>query len=153
MNPIEIHPGTDEEREWAARVMAATDPWITLRRGLDACLKTTQNPDYLFFVARSEGRPCGFMLVHPRGMAGSPYIASIAASAECRGAGVGTALLEFAAVYFQTRARHLFLCVSSFNARARALYERNGFAAVGELEDYIIAGASEILMHKRLGTP
>jgi len=33
---------------------------------------------------------------------------------------------------------------------ARAFYERLGFRAVGEFQDYIIEGASEILMHKRL---
>jgi ribosomal protein S18 acetylase RimI-like enzyme len=52
--------------------------------------------------------------------------------------------------YFRPSARHLFLCVSSFNPRARALYERVGFRAVGELPDYFIEGASEILMCKRL---
>jgi ribosomal protein S18 acetylase RimI-like enzyme len=40
--------------------------------------------------------------------------------------------------------------VSSFNVRARRLYERRGYEAVAELEDYVIDGASEILMHKWL---
>ena len=47
-------------------------------------------------------------------------------------------------------ARHLFLCVSSFNHRAYAFYERQGYSPVGVLEDYVVEGASEILMHKRL---
>lgn len=58
--------------------------------------------------------------------------------------------MEFAENLFREEARHLFLCVSSFNARARSFYERRGYQAVGELEDYVIEGASEILMHKRL---
>jgi hypothetical protein len=33
------------------------------------------------------------------------------------------------------------------------LYERRGYSMVGELKDYIIAGASEILLHKRLARP
>jgi [ribosomal protein S18]-alanine N-acetyltransferase len=52
--------------------------------------------------------------------------------------------------YSRPAARHLFLCVSSFNTSARRLYERCGYSAVGALPDYVIDGASEILMHKRL---
>jgi hypothetical protein len=40
--------------------------------------------------------------------------------------------------------------VSSFNDRARVLYERHGYAPVGELKDFIVDGASEIILHKRL---
>jgi ribosomal protein S18 acetylase RimI-like enzyme len=47
-------------------------------------------------------------------------------------------------------AKHMFLCVSSFNGRARRFYERRGYSQVGEFPDYIVEGASEILMHKRL---
>ncbi len=150
MNEIDIEPGTEEERNWAAAVMASADPWITLGRDLDACRAKTHDPDYIFAVAHSAGQPCGFVLIHPRGVAGSPYIGSIAVAAANRGAGVGRALLEYAENHFRTRARYMFLCVSSFNTRARALYERQGYQRVGEFKDYIIEGASEILMQKRL---
>jgi ribosomal protein S18 acetylase RimI-like enzyme len=43
----------------------------------------------------------------------------------------------------------VFLLVSSFNAGARALYERLGYEQAGELPDYVIDGHSEILMWKR----
>jgi ribosomal protein S18 acetylase RimI-like enzyme len=66
-----------------------------------------------------------------------------------RGQGVGSALLD-AAERWLPEARHMFLCVSSFNTRARQLYERCGYTKVGEFPDYVIAGSSEILMHKRL---
>jgi RimJ/RimL family protein N-acetyltransferase len=42
---------------------------------------------------------------------------------------------------YRPQAKNLFLCVSSFNHRARALYERLGYAALAELEDYVIPGA------------
>ncbi len=64
--------------------------------------------------------------------------------------GIGGALLVFAESLFRRESRHLFLCVSSFNQRAYSFYERHGYQAVGVLEDYVIEGASEILMHKRL---
>jgi len=148
---ITIAPATDPEREWCARLMASTDPWITLGRRLEDCRERCLHPEYVLLVAKSGGDPSGFVLMHPRGLAGSPYIASIAISEEWRGQGIGTALLDCAEQYFPN-ARHLFLLVSSFNVRARPLYERRGYEVVGELENYVINGASEILMHKRLAS-
>ena len=66
------------------------------------------------------------------------------------GRGVGAALLEHVERAYRGRSRHLFLCVSSFNPRARRFYERHGFAAVGTLKAFLIDEADEILMHKRL---
>lgn len=149
---IAIAPATEAEREWCARLMASTDPWLTLGRGFEDCLERCRRPGYLLLVARRDGRPCGFVLLHPYGVAGSPYIASIATAPEARGQGVGTALLAHAEGCFP-EARHMFLCVSSFNARARRLYQRHGYRAVGELKDHVVQGQSEILMHKRLERP
>ena len=83
-------------------------------------------------------------------MAGSPYLKSIAVAKEMRSRGVGSALLDFAEARFQGEARWFFLCVSSFNDRARALSQRRGYAVVGELPDQVVDGASEIVMRKRL---
>ena len=146
---MEISPAAPHELAWCARVMASTDPWITLGRDYDTCLARVHRPEFAVLVARREGAPLGFVLLHPTGVAGSPYIATIAVAQEARGAGVGAALMAFAEAYYP-EARHMFLCVSSFNLRARRLYERLGYATVGEFPDYVIAGASEILMHKRL---
>jgi ribosomal protein S18 acetylase RimI-like enzyme len=149
---LTVTPATADDREWSARLMAASDPWMTLRRGLEQCRTACSRPDVEAFVARLEGERCGFVLLHPRGVAGSPYLASIAVAPAFRSRGVGGALLDFCERHVAP-ARHLFLCVSSFNSRARALYERCGYRQVGEFQDYIIEGASEILMGKRLGQP
>jgi [ribosomal protein S18]-alanine N-acetyltransferase len=147
---IAIEAATEAEREWAARLMAESEPWITLRRGLEECRAACRRPGYLLFVARDDDEPCGFILLYPRGVAGSPYVASIAVRESHRGTGIGTILLNYAEDLFRPEARHIFLCVSSFNERARRLYERHGFETVGEFRDYVIEGASEILMHKWL---
>jgi [ribosomal protein S18]-alanine N-acetyltransferase len=150
MDPVLITAATEAEKEWAAGVMAGSEPWITLGRNLESCLEVCHRPEYQVFVARLGRQLCGFIVLVRRGVAGSPYVASIAVADGFRGTGVGSRLLEFAEDLFRSTARHIFLCVSSFNVRARALYERRGYAAVGEFKDYIIDGASEILMHKRL---
>ncbi len=150
MQPVTIAPAQDAERDWAAQLMSGSEPWITLGRGFEDCRKACGDESCLLFVAHLEGQPCGFILLHPRGVAGSPYIRSIAVAAPYRDRGIGRLLVEFAEDLFREKARFIFLCVSSFNTKARALYERLGFAAAGELADYVIDGASEILMSKRL---
>jgi ribosomal protein S18 acetylase RimI-like enzyme len=147
---LEIGPAAAGEAEWCAQLMAGSDPWSRLGRGLDACLEACSRPGYELYVARVTAEPVGFALVHPRGVAGSPYLASIAVAAPARGHGVGQRLLRHVEDRFRPQARHFFLCVSSFNERARRLYERQGYEAVGLLRDYVIDGADEVLMHKWL---
>jgi ribosomal protein S18 acetylase RimI-like enzyme len=150
MEELEIVIATDEEREWAAALLAGSEPWITLGISLEQCQKTCRDPEYLIYVAHWRGVRCGAMVLHQRGVAGSPYLKSIAVAEGYRSRRVGAEMLRFAEDLFRDRARHLFLCVSSFNPLAQAFYERNGYQAVGEFKDYIIDGASEILMHRRL---
>ncbi|HUD99771.1 MAG TPA: GNAT family N-acetyltransferase [Bryobacteraceae bacterium] len=149
MTDIAIVPAGKADPEWCAELMASSEPWLTVGRDFATCLARCRSPEFVVLMARRAGANCGFVLLHPTGVAGSPYIASIAASAAVRGQGVGSALLDAAEGWF-SEARHMFLCVSSFNARARQLYERRGYTKVGEFPDYVIAGASEILLYKRL---
>jgi [ribosomal protein S18]-alanine N-acetyltransferase len=148
--PLTICPGTDDDREWAARLMAGSEPWLTLGRGIDACRAACRRPDCVLFVARDALGRGGFALVNPRGLAGSPYLASIAVEAGWRSRGVGAALLAYCEAQAALTSRHFFLCVSSFNTRARAFYVRHGYRRVGEFDDFIIDGASEVLMYKRV---
>ncbi len=150
MADIMIAPATGDEREWAAGLMAESEPWITLQVSLEQCRTACCDPEYLLYIAHLDGKPCGVIVLQRRGVAGSPYVKSIAVSADYRDCGIGDRLMEFAEDLFRGKARHIFLCVSSFNARARRFYERRGFQAVGEFKDYIVEGASEILMHKDL---
>jgi ribosomal protein S18 acetylase RimI-like enzyme len=150
---VTITPATADDAHWCAGLMSRSEPWVTLGRRYEDCLARCRHPEYELWIAREdEGAGLGFILLHPRGVAGSPYVASVAVAPEARGRGAGTALMEFAERRWP-EARHLFLCVSSFNAGARRLYERLGFRAVGTLENYVIEGAGETLMHKRLVHP
>jgi [ribosomal protein S18]-alanine N-acetyltransferase len=148
-----------DDYAWCARLMAGSEPWITLGRDLAECRAVLVRPGTELFVARGlvardtaspdQPRPSGFILVAPYGLAGSPYIASIAVAAEARGRGIGSELLRFAEQHFAGR-EHLFLLVSSFNLRAQQFYRRHGYEFVGELKDYIVKGHSERLLHKGL---
>ncbi len=147
---IAIGPARENDADLCARLMESTDPWITLGRRYEECLARLTHPEYTLLVARREsGEPVGFMLLHPRGMAGSPYLASIAVAPDARGQGLGHLLLERAEAEFPS-ARSIFLLVSSFNQRAYALYQRLGYQRVGEIPGYSLENASELIMYKRL---
>ena len=143
---------TTEDREWCAQLMAFSEPWITLGRTIEQTRPLFDGswPGTTLLIARAHQKPLGFLLLRERGIVYSPYIASLAASSDARSLGIGSRLIALAEERERPNSRYIFLCVSSFNARARALYERHGYAVVGELKDYIKDGFSEVLMSKRL---
>jgi [ribosomal protein S18]-alanine N-acetyltransferase len=150
MHPVHIEPAEANDYEWCARLMAASEPWITLQRDLDGCRRVLNRSGTELFIARDQNsRALGFILLAPYGLAGSPYIASIGVSPDARGQRVGSQLMQFTEQHFRDLS-HLFLLVSSFNSRAQRFYRRHGYECIGELKDYIVAGHSELILHKRL---
>jgi ribosomal-protein-alanine N-acetyltransferase len=146
---LHIAAAASDDYESCARLMASNEPWITLRRRLEECRAALVRPGTELFVARDEDLRVGFILVAPHGLAGSPYIASIAVAENARGRGVGSQLLRFAEEHFAGRG-HLFLLVSSFNKSAQDFYRQHGYELIGKLKDYIVPGQSELILHKRL---
>lgn len=139
------------DAEACAQIMSTTEPWITLGRDYARCLAVVQLPTHEAWVALDpDDRVAGFVLLVMQG-AFVGYIRSIAVREDVRSHGVGRALLAFAERRIHRESPNVFLCVSSFNGRARALYERYGFAVVGELRDFVVRGHSEWLMRKTIG--
>lgn len=148
---LEIRPLRGrEEAEACARMMAGSEPWITLGRGYEESLPLLQDPSREVYVAEEKRRVLGFLILN---MAGAfvGYVQTICVAEGERGRGIGSRLLGFAEERIFRESPNVFLCVSSFNPRARALYERLGYRLVGELSDYIVAGHSEQLLRKSLG--
>jgi [ribosomal protein S18]-alanine N-acetyltransferase len=144
---ITIRPARDSEAAWCAELMSRIDPWLTYKWSIERCMNVLKWPGSSLFVA-DAGEPVGFLLLHPKGFLGSPYIAALAVTEESRDRGIGSRMLVCAEEIFAGH-RHVFLCVSSFNARALALYERRGYKRVGNLPDFIADGYSELLLCKR----
>ena len=141
---------TREEAEACARMMAGTDPWITLRLGYDACLRVALDETREQYVAHDGDRLAGILILNLKGSFVG-YIQTVCAAPEYRGKGVGTALVAFAEERIFRDCRNVFICVSDFNPGARRLYERLGYRLVGELTDYLVAGHSELLLRKTRG--
>lgn len=145
-----IEHATEEEKEWAAELMVHSAPWTKLGTTMAQARASCHHPEHQVYVAHLDKKPVGFIIFHPHGLAGSPYVKSICVVDAHRSAGIGAKMIEFGENLFKSKSRHMFLCVSSFNKRAHMLYEEMGYQQVGEFRDYIIEGESELLMHKRL---
>ncbi len=151
MPTISVLPATDTDRSWAAALLSGQEPWVTLGVSYQTCLANCTDPDLDLYIAHREGVRCGMMLIHPKGFAGSPYIKSIATDPDLRNTGAGFTMMHFIEEKYGSYTGHIALCVSSFNTRAKHFYQRSGYRQVGVLQDYIISGASEIIMVKKIG--
>lgn len=139
-----------DDAEWCARLMAASEPWLTLGRGFEASLRVVSDPERETWLAWREGRRLGFITLNLKG-AFVGYVQSIAVADDARGQGIGSEILRFAEERIFREHANVFLCVSSFNAGARRLYERLGYRVVGVLEAFLVAEHDEILMRKTRG--
>jgi ribosomal protein S18 acetylase RimI-like enzyme len=68
-----------------------------------------------------------------------------------RGRGLGRNLIQFCENRILKYSPNIFICVSSFNSGAAKLYEELGYKRVGELEDFLKKGYSELLYRKTVG--
>jgi ribosomal protein S18 acetylase RimI-like enzyme len=142
--------GDRDEAGACARMMAASEPWITLRRDADAALAILTDPGRESYVAFLEGELVGFIILIMHG-AFVGYIQSVCVVPGQRSLGLGRRLMAFAEERIFRETPNVFLNVASFNPEAQRLYERLGYEVVGELRDYIVPGHSEILMRKTTG--
>jgi ribosomal protein S18 acetylase RimI-like enzyme len=137
------------EEEQCAQIMATSEPWITLGRTYERALEIVRDRTREVYVALDHNRVAGFIILN---MAGAfvGYIQTVAVHSDFRGGGIGSGLIAFAEERIFRDSPNAFMCVSSFNGRARELYERLGYEVVGELRNYIVSGYSEYLLRKTI---
>jgi ribosomal protein S18 acetylase RimI-like enzyme len=138
------------EAEACARMMAGSEPWLTLGRSFEKSLAIVRNAAKEVWVVPGEDGPRAFVILDLHG-AFIGYVQTICVRAEERGRGLGTRLLGWAEARIFRESPNVFLCVSTFNEAARRLYERLGYSVVGTLDDYIVRGHGELLMRKTRG--
>jgi [ribosomal protein S18]-alanine N-acetyltransferase len=143
--------GGADEIDRCAEIMATSEPWITLGRTRDQATRVLSDREVQeVYVAVHRDAVVGFVILVLKG-AFVGYIRTIAVEEDWRSRGLGRRLISFAEERIFRDSPNVFICVSSFNPRARALYERLGYELIGELRDYIIPGNSELIMRKTLG--
>jgi ribosomal-protein-alanine N-acetyltransferase len=139
-----------QDFEACARMMAETDPWITLGMENDQCLRAFDGSFREVFVLKKASVIIGFVVMQPLGTF-KGYIQTICINKANRGAGYGTKLLQFCEERILSYSPNIFICVSSFNQKALQLYLQFGFELVGELKDFIKPGFTELLLRKTVG--
>ena len=131
-------------------MMAASEPWLTLGRSFEKSLAIVRNPGKEVWVVPGADGPRAFVILDLHG-AFTGYVQTICVRPDERGRGLGARLLGWAEARIFRESPNVFLCVSTFNAGARRLYERLGYSVVGTLDDYIVRGHGEVLMRKTRG--
>jgi ribosomal protein S18 acetylase RimI-like enzyme len=142
------------EAEAAAAIMAATDPWVRLGRSYADTLRAATDPAANSFVAVTpvgDGNDVVGVVIVQELLVFSGYVRAVAVRPDWRNRGVGRALLAHAEERIFRTWPNVFLCVSSFNADARRLYQQLGYETIGEIREFIIPGAGEFLMRKTRG--
>lgn len=130
--------------------MAASDPWRTLQLETAYCRKAFEGPSKECWTLSVNDTIAGFVILQ---MAGSfrGYIQTLFIAPEFQGKGLGSQLLDFCEAHIGRTSPNIFICVSSFNAGARKLYESRGFEQIGVLKDFIRTGYDELLYRKSSG--
>jgi ribosomal-protein-alanine N-acetyltransferase len=133
-----------------AGIMASTDPWITLGMDYAQCLVAFEGTCKEIYVVKDGKEIAGFVILQVCGTF-SGYIQTICISENYRGRGIGRTLLKFCEERILKFSPNVFICVSSFNKGAAKLYYDFGFKLVGELDNFVKTGFSELLLRKSVG--
>ena len=140
----------DAELAECARMMAQSEPWITLGRTVEASIRNLRDPGKEVYVLEGEDGIVGFVVIDLRGPFPG-YLQTVCVRAGARGQGHGARLITWAEERIFRDSPNVFMCVSTFNPDARRPYERLGYAVVGELPDYLVPGHGEVLLRKSRG--
>jgi len=133
-----------------ALMMSKTDPWITLGMDYNQCLKAFDGSCKEIYMIETVNGIAGFVILQVCGTF-SGYIQTICIGEGYRGKGFGTKLLQFCEDRILKFSPNVFICVSSFNKSATRLYYDFGFKLVGELDNFVKEGFSELLLRKSVG--
>jgi ribosomal-protein-alanine N-acetyltransferase len=133
-----------------ALMMSKTDPWITLGINYEQCLKAFEGACKEIYIIDHYNQIAGFVIIQICGTF-SGYIQTICIDEVYRNKGLGKKLLRFCEERILKFSPNLFICVSSFNTNAAKLYYEFGFKLVGELDNFVKDGFTELLLRKTVG--
>jgi len=153
LGALVLRPMTAENAKKLARTLSAMPPWSVIGYPADRLADWLQGeqPALKKFEVLARDELAGVIVIQDPFLHG-PYLKLIAILPEFQGRSFGLRLLRWMeSEARRSEARQLWLCVSTFNTRAQAFYERYGFQAVAMLDKLASDGSDELLMRKRLG--
>jgi ribosomal-protein-alanine N-acetyltransferase len=138
-----------DDFDFCSIMMAKSDPWITLEMGIDLCIQAFVGASKEVYIIKNDKEIAGFVILQMDGTF-KGYIQTICINEDFRGKGFGTKLLKFCEDRILHISPNVFICVSSFNAGALQLYTDFGFKIVGELNNFVKEGYTELLLRKTI---
>jgi ribosomal protein S18 acetylase RimI-like enzyme len=141
-----------DDREAVVRLLAASEPWLTLGYSQDDWTRIfcPLPPGRDSYVVEDGGRVAGIAIVKQKFLLGD-YLELLGIAPWAQGKGLGAALVRHIESLVFGRTQNLFACVSDFNQRARAFYLKLGFQEIGPMPNFLIPGSAEILLRKTAG--
>jgi diamine N-acetyltransferase len=133
-----------------AASIVAIPPWSVMGYPADALARFLAASDggasrYLVEIGGEEAGAVSVRLPWLKG----PYLELLALLPRFQGQGVGACILGwFEQEGLRLGARNLWVCASSFNARALRFYGRHGFSPAATLPGLVADGYDEILLRK-----
>jgi diamine N-acetyltransferase len=130
--------------------IAAIEPWSVMDYPAETLAAFLLTPDggasrYVLSVNDEEA---GVVSVRHPWLKG-PYLELLALLPQAQDQGIGSRIMAwFESAALQHRARNLWVCASSFNARGLRFYERHGFIRAATLPSLVAEGYDEILLRK-----
>lgn len=133
-----------------AAMMSKSEPWITLGMDYNQCRKAFEGSCKEIHAVEIINELAGFVIIQICGSF-KGYIQTLCVNEPYRGKGIGKRILQFCENRILRISPNIFICVSSFNRRALKLYYEFGFKLVGELNDFVKEGYTELLLRKTFG--
>ncbi len=141
-----------DDREAVVQLLGESDPWRRLGYSADDWRRifcpTPQGRDC--YVTLLDGRVAGVAIVKQKFLLGD-YLELLGVAVWARQNGLGGQLLQYIEELAFKRTKNLFACVSDFNERARAFYQKHGYQEIGPMPNFLIPGSAEILLRKTAG--
>jgi diamine N-acetyltransferase len=126
------------------------EPWSVMNYPADRLAAFLAGADggAVRYVVSLNGKGAGAVVVRHPWLKG-PYLELLALLPEAQSQGIGSSIMAwFESTALHHRAPNLWVCASSFNARALRFYERHGFARAATLPGLVADGYDEILLRK-----
>ncbi len=152
LGSVALAPLSTESAPILGHALAAIPPWSVIGWPAERMTRAFTYPSasvYRFEVI-ANGKLAGIVTIQNPFLHG-PYLQLLAILPEFQGQKLGLRILEWMEAEARgIESRQLWLCVSTFNVRARAFYERFGFEEVAVLDKLASDASDEIFMRKRL---
>lgn len=148
---IKITPSDGINFQDCCRLLLNSDPWKKLNYGEKEAKQISESSrSGRTWLAVDGNQVVGAAITRPDFLLGE-YLKILVVAEHMRSRGIGRDLMEAFEQGAFTRVPNTYLCVSSFNTKAKTFYLSLGYTEIGSLKNLLIPDADEILMRKTKG--